>query len=95
MKEIGRGAFAAVCLAKDESLLGRRVVVKNLQTSGADRWVLRKFQPEKEALVPIDHSGVDSALDARSTEDGAPFLVMQYVDGMTLRSVIQPGGAPA
>src|SRR5258708_37617785 len=92
-RELGRGGFGAVYLAHDEELDSRRVVVKVLLDKGAekDEWVLRKFQEEKQALARIEPPGVVGILDAGALPDGTPFLVMQFVDGVTLRSVLRAG----
>src|SRR4051812_523595 len=45
-----------------------------------------------EALTRIDHPCVIGVLDTGKTLDGQPFIVMPYVDGVTLRSVIKPEG---
>jgi serine/threonine-protein kinase len=89
LKELGVGGFATAYLAQDEELLSRPVVVKILHSSRADAWFLRKFQQEKEALARIDHPGVVAILDAGETPRGMPFIVVQFVDGVTLRNVIR------
>ena len=91
-KKLGQGGFGIVYLACDEELLSKRVVVKILNVTDPDQWFLKKFQQEKEALARINHPGVVELLDAGSTPEGAPFLVMQFVDGKTLREVIGPRG---
>ena len=91
-KKLGQGGFGVVYLACDEELLSKRVVVKILNVTDPDQWFLKKFQQEKEALARINHPGVVELLDAGSTPEGTPFLVMQFVDGKTLREVIGPQG---
>jgi class 3 adenylate cyclase len=92
-RELGRGGFAVVYLAKDRQLHERAVVVKVLtQDFTEDPWTLKKFRQEIEALARIDHPGVVGALDTGQTPDGKPFIVLQYVEGVTLRSLIQDGG---
>jgi len=92
-KEIGRGGVGIVYLARDRHLHSRPVVVKVLQEGqGADPWFQKKFRQEIEALTRIDHPGVVGVLDVGETPDGKPFLVMQYVEGVTLRSVISSQG---
>ncbi len=89
-KEIGRGGFGAVYLARDEQLHGRPVVIKVLlEQAGDSEWYMKKFRQESEALARIDHPGVVGVLDAGQMPDGKPFLVMQFVDGVTLRTVMQ------
>lgn len=92
-KELGRGGVGIVYLARDEHLLSRPVVIKLLlEESNPDPWLQKKFRQEIEALARIDHPGVVGALDCGETPDGKPYLVMQFVEGVTLRSVIGERG---
>lgn len=92
--ELGHGGFAVVYLAVDEQLLPRRVVIKILQDAELDPWRRRKFHNEIEALARLSHPGIVSISDSGETEDGRPFLVMEYVEGKTLRHLIRPEGLP-
>ena len=92
-RELGRGGMSVVYLARDRQLLGKRVVVKVLlETTSLDPWIRQKFLQEMEALSRIDHPGVVGVLDSGLTAEGRQFLVMQYIEGVTLRSAIEPGG---
>jgi len=92
-KELGRGGFGVVYLAEDTQLLSKLVVVKILTLDAADdAWILKKFNQEMEALSRINHPGVIGSLDAGQTAEGKPFLVMQYVEGGSLRAEIREGG---
>lgn len=93
IKEIGRGGMGVVYLAEDLELLSRPVVIKILfDEAQRDEVVKRKFRQEMEALARIDHPGVVGILDAGELPDGKPFLVMQYIEGVSLRSILKPGG---
>jgi len=92
-KELARGGMGIVYLARDEHLLSRHVVIKVLlEESNPDPWLQKKFRQEIEALARIDHPGVVGALDCGETPDGKPYLVMQFVEGVTLRSAIGDRG---
>jgi serine/threonine-protein kinase len=95
-KELGRGGIGVVYLAQDRQLLSRAVVVKVLYaTQGDDRydaWFLKKFRQEMEALARINHPGVVGVLDSGEMPDGKSFLVMQYIQGVTLRRIMLPQG---
>ncbi len=94
-KELGRGGVGAVYLARDQKLHHKRVVIKVLlDRSLQNAWVVQKFQQEKEALARVDHPGVVGILDTGELPDGKPYLVMQFIDGVTLRSQIKPEGLP-
>jgi len=92
-KQIGQGGVGVVYLARDQKLHHKPVVIKVLhEKSLQDSWVVQKFQQEKEALARVDHPGVVGILDTGELPDGKPYLVMQYIDGVTLRSQIKPEG---
>jgi tRNA A-37 threonylcarbamoyl transferase component Bud32 len=94
-KELGRGGVGVVYLARDRKLHDKAVVIKVLlEKSLQNSWVVQKFQQEKEALARVDHPGVVGILDNGELPDGKPYLVMQYIDGTTLRSQIRPEGMP-
>ena len=91
--ELGRGGIGVVYLARDVQLLQRRVVVKALlqdsEHSTHTPWFKKKFEQEIEALVRLDHPSIVGVLDAGAMPDGRLFFVMQFVEGMTLRSLAQ------
>lgn len=88
-RQLGKGGFGTVYLARDIVLRSRPVVVKLLREDAwDDPWAAKKFRQEMEALALIDHPGVVGVIDNGFTEDGRQFLVMQYVDGVTLREVL-------
>lgn len=91
--ELTRGGFGKVYLAHDVTLHHRRVVIKVLlQESLRDPYVVTKFRQEVEALSRIDHPNVVSVLGAGELPDGKPYIAMQYVDGVTLRSQMPSEG---
>lgn len=92
-RELGHGGIGKVYLARDVTLHHRKVVIKVLlQTSLADPYVVTKFRQEVEALSRIEHPNVVSVLGAGELPDGKPYIVMQYVEGVTLRSQIPSEG---
>jgi serine/threonine-protein kinase len=91
--QLGRGGFGAVYHAVDRQLHARRVVIKvMLESFRTDRWRLKKFQEEIEALARINHPNVVQITDSGETPDGRPFLVMEYVNGLTLRACLKQNG---
>jgi tRNA A-37 threonylcarbamoyl transferase component Bud32 len=92
-KELGQGGVGAVYLARDRKLHDKPVVIKVLlEKSLENSWVVQKFQQEKEALARVDHPGVVGVLDNGELPNRQPYIVMQYIDGVTLRSQIKPEG---
>lgn len=91
-KELGRGGMGIVYLGRDRRLHEKPVVVKVLlEKSLKDPWVLQKFEQEREALARVDHPGVVGILDTGKLADGKPYIVMQYIDGRSLRETIAAG----
>src|SRR5579863_2124130 len=91
-KELGRGGFGVVYLAHDTKLHGLNVVIKVLLDDHSDEWIEKKFRQECEALARVEHPGVVGVKDRGQTPQGKPFLVIEFVKGVTLRSLITPGG---
>jgi serine/threonine protein kinase len=91
--ELKRGGMGVVYLALDQQLHSRPVVVKVLLDEAfQSEYVVQKFRQEVEALSRIDHPGIVGIIDAGELQNGRPFIIMQYVEGVTLRSVISPEG---
>jgi eukaryotic-like serine/threonine-protein kinase len=85
--QIGRGGSGVVYLAHDRQLHSRPVVVKFLHAAWEDHERIRlKFRQELEALSRLNHPAVVGVLDIGKAPDGRSFLVMEYVNGVTLRS---------
>ena len=93
---IARGGMSAVYLAQDQQLAGKLVIVKFLHAwAHQDPRLKSKFRQEVEALARIDHRAVVGILGAGETADGLPFLVIEYIDGVTLRVEMSHGPMPA
>lgn len=91
--ELKRGGMGVVYLALDQQLHSRQVVVKVLLDEAfQSEYVVQKFRQEVEALSRIDHPGIVGIIDAGELQNGRPFIIMQYVEGVTLRSVMSPEG---
>ncbi|MEM1204951.1 MAG: serine/threonine-protein kinase [Acidobacteriota bacterium] len=84
--KLGQGGMGAVYRATDQDT-GGEVAVK-LLTSG-DRVALGRFANEAKAGERIQHPAVASVLDSGSLGQKGAFLVMEYVQGRTLREVLE------
>ena len=92
-RQLSSGGIAKVYLANDLTLHHRRVVIKVLlKQSLENSYIVTKFKQEVEALARIDHPGVVSVLGTGSLADGLPYVVLQFIDGVTLRSQISGEG---
>ena len=92
-RELGPGGMSQVYVALDLKLKRQAVVIKILSEALVhDSYARQKFEQEVEALLRIDHPGVVRVLDVGHLPDERPYIVMQYVDGETLRSEIPAEG---
>ncbi|MEN2739920.1 serine/threonine-protein kinase [Microbacterium sp. X-17] len=89
---LARGGSAMVFRARDENL-GRDVAVKLFSSGGPGD--LARFRAEVGVLARLHHHGVVSILDAgvddSSPKDPRPFLVIELVEGDTLRGLLNAG----
>jgi serine/threonine-protein kinase len=84
--------MAEVYLAQDE-LLSRTVAVKVLFPELAqDEQFVERFRREARAAASLNHHNIVSVYDFGEDEDSW-FIVMEYVDGPTLRDIIRTDGA--
>jgi serine/threonine-protein kinase len=90
IERLGAGGMATVTLAED-TLLGREVALKRVYSTGDPQGALRL---KREALVgaSLNHPNLVAVYDAETQDDGDVVIVMEYVEGQTLRDVLQQGG---
>ncbi|MEL6822716.1 MAG: protein kinase [Calditrichota bacterium] len=87
-QELGRGSFGVVYKAWQESLQ-RFVAIKVLSGQLTNDQALKKrFLFEARLAGTLSHENLAVVHDCGETKDGVPYIVMEYVDGVNLRSVI-------
>ncbi len=93
VEELGRGAMGSVFKAKDPAV-GRIVALKTIHTTaleGAQSEEYRtRFYREARASGVLAHPGIVPVFDV-GEDQGAPFLVMEFVEGRTLGEAIKKG----
>jgi len=87
---VGTGASAQVYLA-DDVRLRRRVAVKILHAALADdEAFLRRFRAEAQSAAALNHPNIVAVYDW-GDDDGAPYIVTEYLSGGSLRAVLDTG----
>ena len=91
VRHLARGGMAEVYLAHDQ-LLDRRVALKVLFAEFArDPAFVQRFRREAQAAANLNHPNIVAVFDW-GEEDGTYFIVMEYVEGRSLREAIQAEG---
>lgn len=92
IRSIGEGGMANVYLAND-TILDRLVAVKVLRGDlSEDEKFVRRFQREAIAASSLNHPNIVEVYDV-GEDNGKYYIVMEYVDGKTLKSLIKKRGA--
>ena len=87
-KDLGHGGFGDVFLAFDPDV-GQRVALKLLRVGlGLDPEMLRRFQHEIRTTASLRHKNIVTIF-ASGIEEGNPYLVMEFLEGRTLKDIIQ------
>jgi len=91
---LGRGGMAEVYMARDIRL-GRAVAVKTLRADMArDATFQARFRREAQSAASLNHPAIVAVYDTGEDYIGGislPFIVMEYVDGSTLRDLLHSG----
>jgi non-specific serine/threonine protein kinase/serine/threonine-protein kinase len=81
LDRIGEGGFGAVYLAEQREPVRREVALKLIKLGMDTRQVIARFEQERQALAVMNHPNIARVLDAGTTEDDRPYLVMEHVAG--------------
>ncbi len=85
IEEIGRGGMGAVFLAERvDKQFEKRVAVKVIKRGMDTDAVLRRFRHERQILAALDHPNIARLFDGGTTDDGTPYFVMEYIEGLSI-----------
>jgi ligand-binding sensor domain-containing protein len=89
---LARGGFASVLKGRDLRRDGMFCAIKIFRHEAIDeKWLTHRFQQEVLALEQIRHTSVVSIYGHGLTPAGAPYLVMEFIEGGTLRDLLRGG----
>lgn len=85
LEAIGCGGMGRVWLAeRADGHFQQKVAIKIVDGNRSTPELVARFRGERQILASLDHPNVARLLDGGETDDGVPYLVMEYVDGMPI-----------
>src|SRR3954463_13161737 len=88
---LAEGGMGAVYRAT-HVMLGKTVAIKLIRSAiVASPEIVRRFQREARAATALNHPNIVSVYDLGQTPDGTLYIAMEYVDGPSLKALIQSG----
>ena len=80
---IGRGGMGEVyAAARADGSFDQKVAIKLLQQDAVAQ--LERFQTERQILARLEHPGIARLYDGGISEDGRPYMVMEFVEGQSI-----------
>jgi len=85
VRELGRGGMGAVYLAvRADDEFQKRVAIKLVKRGMDTDFILRRFRQERQILASLEHQNIARLLDGGTTDDGLPYFVMEYIEGLPI-----------
>ncbi|HSA57829.1 MAG TPA: serine/threonine-protein kinase, partial [Gemmatimonadaceae bacterium] len=85
IRELGRGGMGVVYLAaRADGQFDQQVAIKLIGATNADDPLHRRFLAERQILAGLTHPNIARLLDGGITDDGRPYFVLEYVDGLPI-----------
>ncbi len=89
VSELGQGGMGTVYLAeRDDGAFEQRVAIKVVRGL-LDQERVRRFRAERQILASLHHPNIARLVDGGTTDDGWPYLVMEYVEGAAIDTYAQ------
>jgi serine/threonine protein kinase len=93
IEPLGMGATSRVDKARD-TVIGRIVALKTFLHGFGSRDLQQQFLREAQIIGGLSHPNIVALYDVGTNKEGAPYFVMEYVEGKTLESVFDAGPLP-
>src|SRR5262245_14606819 len=85
LSEIGRGSMGKVYRAeRADTQYQKQVAIKLVRPGLGSQSVIDHFRHERQILAGLGHSNIAKLLDGGTTEDGLPYFVMEFIEGIPI-----------
>lgn len=84
LKELGAGGMGSVYLARRTGDFELTAAIKVLQPGLDTSFFLERFSQERQILATLDHPNIARILDGGRTDDGRPYFVLEYIEGVPI-----------
>ena len=84
-ERLGAGGMGTVHRAvRDDGAFDQQVAVKLIKRGMATDDILQRFRQERQTLAHLEHAHIARLIDGGATDDGTPYLVLEYVEGQPI-----------
>ena len=95
LDEIGRGGMGTVYrAARADDAFQKTVALKLVRGGAASDVIQQRFQRERQILGRLQHPNIAAIFDGGTTDEGQPYLVMEYVEGEAIDRYCGRGKGP-
>lgn len=85
IEKIGAGGMGSVYKAKrNDGIFEKEYAIKIVKKGMDTDEIVSRFNLERELLARLSHPAIAAVIDGGATEDGRPYFVMEYVDGVSI-----------
>jgi len=93
VRELDSGGMGVVHLAvRSDDHYFQVVAIKTIRKGLASPALVQRFRAERQILATLTHPNIGAILDGGDTEDGRPYIVMEYVEGLPITIAAQNQG---
>ena len=93
LREIDSGGMGAVYLGvRSDDQYFQIVAVKMIRKGMESPALIQRFRAERQILATLKHSNIGAILDGGETDDGRPYIVMEYVEGQPITQTAESRG---
>ncbi|MFP8488976.1 tetratricopeptide repeat protein [Gracilimonas sp. Q87] len=85
IEKIGEGGMGVIFLAeRTDASFNHQVAIKIIRNGRATQENIQRFKREQQILARLNHPGIAQLYDGGVTDEGFPYIIMEYVDGLPI-----------